>query len=138
MPVITGTAYTVDGTISKVQPNTLVDTFLANLGVQNGTPRLFSSDGAAKTGVVAATGDIVRLYSGNVMCAEYPVVVHGDVNGDGKASSIDLRMIQKHILSVNTMRGYALTASDVNRDGKISSIDLRMIQKFILGVTTAL
>ena len=138
MPVITGTAYTVDGTISKVQPNTLVDTFLANLGVQNGTPRLFSSDGAAKTSVVAATGDIVRLYSGNVMCAEYPVVVHGDVNGDGKASSIDLRMIQKHILSVNTMRGYALTASDVNRDGKISSIDLRMIQKFILGVTTAL
>lgn len=138
MPVITGTAYTVGSTISKVQPNTPVDTFLANLGVQKGTPRLFSSDGNAKTGIVAATGDIVRLYSGNVMCAEYPVVVQGDVNGDGKDTSIDLRMIQKHILGVTAVRGYALSASDVNGDGKVSSIDLRMIQKFILGVTSAL
>ena len=137
MPVITGTAYTVGSTISKVQPNTPVDTFLANLAVQKGTPRLFSSDGTAKSGNVA-TGDIVRLYSGNVMCAEYPVVVQGDVNGDGKDTSIDLRMIQKHILGVTAVRGYALSASDVNGDGKVSSIDLRMIQKFILGVTSAL
>ena len=137
MPTIGGTTYTVDGTISKVQPDTAADTFLANLAVQKGTARLFSSDGAAKSGAVA-TGDIVRLYSGNIMCAEYPVVVQGDINGDGKATSIDLRMIQKHILGVSTVRGYALTASDVNGDGKVSSIDLRMIQKFILGVTTAL
>ena len=137
MPVITGTAYTVDGTISKVQPGTAADTLVSNLAVQKGTARLFSSDGAEKSGTVA-TGDILRLYSGNVMCAEYPVVVQGDINGDGKATSIDLRMIQKHILGVTAVRGYALSACDVNGDGKVSSIDLRMIQKFILGVTTAL
>ena len=137
MPVITGTAYTVDGTISKVQPGTAADTLVSNLAVQKGTARLFSSDGAEKSGTVA-TGDILRLYSGNVMCAEYPVVVQGDINADGKATSIDLRMIQKHILGVTAVRGYALSACDVNGDGKVSSIDLRMIQKFILGVTTAL
>jgi len=138
MPKITGTTYSVGTVISKVQPNTSVAGFLSALAVQKGTAKLYTSAGTAKTDGVVATGDILRLYSGSVLCSEYPVVIHGDVNGDGKATSIDLRMIQKQILGVAKLNGYGYTTADVNRDGKISSIDLRMIQKYILGVTTTL
>lgn len=138
MPVITGKTYAVGQYISKVQPGTSVDAFFTTLAVQKGTPKLYTAAGAAKTSGTVGTGDILRLYSGSIVCAEYPVVIFGDVNSDGKISSIDLRMIQKHILGVSTVKGYPLTASDVNRDGKVSSIDLRMIQKHILGITASL
>ena len=138
MPVITGKTYAVGQYISKVEPGTSVSAFIATLAVQKGTAKLVTSNGTAKDTGTVATGDILRLYSGTVQCAEYPVVIFGDVGGDGKVSSIDLRMIQKHILGVSTLKGYALTAADVNKDGKVSSIDLRMIQKHILGITATL
>lgn len=134
MPVIGGKVYTVGNTITKVQPDTAVATFITNLAVSKGEAKLYTAAGAAKTSGTVGTGDILRLYSGSVLCSEYPVILYGDTNGDGKLSSIDLRMIQKHILGVSAMNGYPLTAADVNRDGKISSIDLRMIQKHILGI----
>ena len=82
-----------------------------------------------------ATGDILRLYDKeNKLVASYPVVIYGDVNGDGKVNSVDLRRAQRYILGVIKMEGYFLTAADANRDGKVNSVDLRRAQRYILGI----
>ncbi|MBQ5841509.1 MAG: SH3 domain-containing protein [Clostridia bacterium] len=137
-PVITGKIYSISDTVTKVEPQTALDKFIGNLAVSNGTAKIFTTDGKEKTTGHVATGDILRLYSGEVLCASYPILIYGDVNGDGKVSSIDLRMMQKHILNVASVEHYSLIAADVNKDDKISSIDLRMSQKYILGITTTL
>ncbi len=136
-PIITGKVYTVTDTITKVEPQTTVSDLIKNLAVQNGTASIHTAAGEKKDGLVG-TGDIVRLYSGNTLCASYPVIIYGDVNGDGKVSSLDLRIAQKHILGVSVLSGYPLTSCDTSKDGKLTSLDLRVTQKYILGITNTL
>ena len=137
-PVITGKVYTVTDIITKVEPETTVTDFIKNLAVTNGTAAIYTTSGQAKTGGVVGTGDILRLYNGNTLCASYPVLIYGDVNGDGKVSSLDLRIAQKHILKLDMIEGYYLTAADSSKDGSLTSLDLRVTQKYILKITNTL
>lgn len=138
-PVIKSTVYTVTDayTIGKVEPETTVADFIKNLAVENGTVVVTNAAGEQKSDTVG-TGDIVRLYSDNILCASYPIVIYGDVNGDGKITSFDLRVAQKHILKIASLDGYYLNAADSNKDGNLTSFDLRVTQKYILKITTTL
>lgn len=137
-PTITGKTYAVDTTVTKVEPNTSVSSFIEALAVKDGTAEVYTTDGKQKTAGVVGTGDILRLYSGKVLCASFPIVIYGDVNGDGQISSLDLRIAQKHILNIAPLKGYHLTAADSNKDGKLTSLDLRITQKYILKITKTL
>ncbi len=137
-PAITGQIYTIDSTVGKVEPETTVTDFINNLAVTNGTAAIYTADGQAKESGVIGTGDILRLYADKTLHASYPIVIIGDVNGDGKISSLDLRIAQKHILQTATIDGFYLTAADSSKDKNLTSLDLRITQKFILGITTTL
>ena len=136
-PTITGKVYTVGSTVTKVEPETTVTDFIKNLAVTNGTAVVTDAAGKQKSGLVG-TGDILRLYSGDKLHKSYPIVIYGDVNGDGKVSSLDLRVAQKHILKIASIDGYYLTAADSSKDGALTSLDLRVTQKYILKITNSL
>ncbi len=136
-PTITGKVYTVGSTVTKVEPETTVTDFIKNLAVTNGTAVVTDAAGKQKSGLVG-TGDILRLYSGDKLHKSYPIVIYGDVNGDGKVSSLDLRVAQKHILKIASIDGYYLTAADSSKDGALTSLDLRVTQKYILRITNSL
>lgn len=136
-PTITGKVYTVSDTVTKVEPETTVTDFIKNLAVTDGTAVVTNTAGEQKSGLVG-TGDILRLYSGDKLHASYPIVIYGDVNGDGKISSLDLRVAQKHILKISPIDGYYLTAADSSKDGTLTSLDLRITQKYILKITNTL
>jgi hypothetical protein len=52
-------------------------------------------------------------------------------------STLDLVLIQRHILGLQTLDSpYKLIASDVNNDGQLKSSDLLTLRKVILGVNT--
>lgn len=138
LPTITGKVYTVDKTVTKVEPETETAAFLKNLAVKDGVGKVYTASGKEKKNGPVATGDILRLYSGSTLCSSYPIVIYGDVNGDGRISSLDLRIAQKHILGMQKLDGYALTAADSGKDGRVSSLDLRITQKYILGITKTL
>lgn len=59
----------------------------------------------------------------------------GDVNGDGKISSMDYALVKNHILGISTLSGNSAKAADVNGDGKISSMDYALIKNDILGIS---
>jgi len=64
---------------------------------------------------------------------EYQIILYGDVNGDGKINSVDLLVLQRHILEIEKLRGAFLKAGNVRRDGKNpSSLDSLLIQRHIL------
>lgn len=135
-PEITG-SYTVGTYITGVQPETTVSSFITNLGVKNGSAKVFSSAGAEKTGGNVATGDRVQIFNNSSQIKmEYTVVIYGDANGDGKISSVDLLVCQLHILKKSSLSGAYLKAADVNKDSSVSSVDLLVCQRHILKFAT--
>ena len=61
--------------------------------------------------------------------------MYGDVNGDGKINSIDLLVLQRHILEMQKLEGAFVKAGNVRKNGKNpSSVDCLLIQRHILGL----
>ena len=138
-PTVTADGYTLGETLEGVTPSTAVSALLGKLTVKDGKAVLCAADGKQKTDGIAATGDILQIHTtdGKVH-KSYPVVIRGDVNGDGKVNSQDLRRTQRHILGSAALEGYFLSASDANGDGKVNSQDLRRAQRYILGTLDSL
>ena len=138
-PTLTSKTYRIGERITGVEPGTAVKDFTAKLTVTDGTAALYTADGAEKAEGTVVTGDVLKVSDKDgKVCLTLPILIYGDVNGDGKVSTIDLRIIRKHILEVTPIQGLSLAAADVNGDGKASTIDLRMMRKFILGLSDSL
>ena len=60
--------------------------------------------------------------------------VVGDVNGDGKVSSVDVVLVKRHLLGMEDLTKEQEKRADTNKDGTIDIVDLANIQKIILGV----
>ena len=84
---------------------------------------------------LVGTGSKVVITKTNNEIKEYEVILYGDVNGDGKINSVDLLILQRHILDIKKLEGIFITAGNVRKDGtKPSSVDLLLIQRHILGL----
>ena len=84
----------------------------------------------------AGTGAKIRLIdeNGNIKM-EYYILVYGDVNGDAKINSIDLLVLQRHILEIDKLQNVYIKAGNINKNGRNpSSLDLLLIQRHILGI----
>ena len=82
------------------------------------------------------TGCKIRLIDENkVIKMEYVMIIYGDVNADGKINSVDLLVLQRHILEIEKITGVFLKAGNVRKNGQNpSSIDMLKIQRHILGI----
>ena len=81
------------------------------------------------------TGSKIRIKENGQILREYQIIIYGDVNGDGKINSIDLLVLQRHILEIQPLEGICLKAGNVRKTGsKPSSVDLLLIQRHILEI----
>lgn len=63
----------------------------------------------------------------------YYFIVYGDLNGDGIINSLDVLVLQKHILEIKEITGLFLKAGNTLKNGNLpSSLDVLRIQKHIL------
>ena len=60
--------------------------------------------------------------------------MYGDVNGDGKITSLDMLYIKRHVLNIRILKDANLEAADTNKDGKITSLDMLYIKRHILDI----
>ena len=58
----------------------------------------------------------------------------GDLNGDGKISTIDIVMIQRIIVGIDALNDINIVIGDINGDGKVSTIDIVYVQRHIVGL----
>ena len=82
------------------------------------------------------TGSKLRLKNelGEVVY-EYTFIIYGDVNGDGEINSLDVLIIQKHILETKEITGIFLKSANTSKNGELpSSLDVLKIQKHILEI----
>ena len=62
-------------------------------------------------GQIAGTGSKIRIVDeNNVTKMEYYIIIYGDVNGDGKINSLDLLVLQRHILEIEKLNGLFIKA----------------------------
>lgn len=85
---------------------------------------------------LVGSGNIIKIKDNqNNIILELTVILYGDVNGDGKINSVDLLVLQRHILEIEKLSGVLLKSGNINKNGKNpSSIDSLLIQRHILGI----
>lgn len=100
----------------------------------SGIPELFiyKIDADKNTGYLYS--DYVKKVNETGGSVTPPTYAKGDVNGDGKVSTLDYVAIKNHILGVKKLTGDALKRADVNEDGKVSTLDYVAIKNHILGI----
>ena len=111
---------TVQGIVSKLQA--------AN---QYASINITTNNNNSKTSGSLVTGDKITIVS-NDISQTFSVVIYGDTNGDGEITTLDLLILQKHLLKKSTLTNAYLKSSDVNKDGKSNTLDLLIIQKHLL------
>lgn len=66
---------------------------------------------------------------------QYKFILYGDVNGDGNINSLDVLVLQKHILETKVLQEEFLKAGNISRNGSLpSSLDVLKLQKHILEI----
>ena len=84
---------------------------------------------------LTGTGSKIKIIKEDTseILAEYQVLLYGDINGDGKINSIDLLVLQRHILEIEKIDDIFRKAGNINKNGKKpTSVDLLLIQRHIL------
>ena len=113
---------TVDKILNKIQTNYKVE--------------IYNSNGEKIDGnTLVGTGAIIKILDNDKTIIEYNVIMYGDVNGDGKINSVDLLVLQRHILEIKKFEGLFIKAANIRKNGKNpSSVDCLLIQRHILGL----
>lgn len=130
MPALTSERYDVTAqSISGVSAGSSVDKLLSRLSSDGGTLSLVSSRGKQKTEGDVATGDNVRTSYGEATFFDIPVVIAGDVSGDGVLTEDDITALQAHLSGAKRLTGAYLSAADYNGDG---TVDIKDLLKLII------
>ncbi len=84
---------------------------------------------------IVGTGSKIRVKEDGKILRQYQIVVYGDANGDGRITSVDLLVLQRHILEIEPIEAIFRKATNINKNGKKpTSVDLLLIQRHILGL----
>lgn len=79
------------------------------------------------TGESLLKDNIVTVGDSDITIGESSDIL-GDCNLDGKVSSVDLLILKKYLLGINS----SVYNGDVNQDGKVSTADLLTLKKILL------
>ncbi len=130
-----------DSKIDAVSTNTTVADVLSNFTVsdtERGTVAIFDKDGNKVTDTDASvgTGMTVKLLEGDEELKSYEFVVKGDVDGDGKTSTLDYTLIRRHIMGTYTLDGSYKTAGAIVNGKSIHAFDYLLVKRAFLGTYT--
>lgn len=64
-------------------------------------------------------------------------IMLGDVDGDGKVTAADARLVLRAAVGLELLSGDALKAADINKDGKITAADARLVLRKAVGLEVA-
>ena len=122
---ISGIDYT-DNTVKNLKEKITTDLELEFVNNKNEILTESSLLGTGSKILVKENGNILR---------QYKIILYGDANGDGKINSVDLLVIQRHILEIESIEDIYKKASNIRKNGKNpTSVDLLLIQRHILGL----
>lgn len=137
-PALKSKTYVISKTcLSGIAPGTTPSALLSKLTSDGGTLSVISATGEAKTEGAVCTGDFVRtVYGGGNSYFDLPVVLYGDVDGNGSIDNNDLDALRLHILNITKLTGAYAEAANINHDGAVDGIDELQLFKHLNGALT--
>ena len=130
---ISSSKYKVGSEITGVGFNTSVDSFKSNISVPSGHSfKVLDKNGNEMTTGNVGTNTKVVVYNGNQAVSSIPVVIKGDINGDGKVSSLDILFAERYIIKCYNLVGNEYKSADINGDGKVSSVDVLYMERHVI------
>ncbi len=103
-------------------------------GMDASACKVYLDEGEDYTYVVASVEDGYLVFNttklGDFVITEKSLTeMPGDINGDGKVSAIDARIILQIAAEIKTATAEEMAIADVNGDGKVTAIDARQVLK---------
>ncbi len=118
--------------ISGIPVGTSAEALLGKLSSE-GKLSVVNTKGAKTTGTVC-TGFFVRVtYNEGTTFFDLPIVLFGDLDGNGEIDENDVFALQNHLLHDTPLTSARLSAADVDHDGNVNSSDLLLLIHFING-----
>ena len=103
-----------------------VDQLLSKL--ENGQDLWVTKAGTVLSGNdIVSTGTMLELGTNQI-----PVVIKGDVNGDGAVNTTDALQIKLHLMKEFKLEGLLLLAADTSEDGVVNSTDYLQLKNYFL------
>ena len=122
---VSGIDYT-QNTVGDIKNNIISN---LEIVIVNSNNEILSDD------AIIGTGNKIQVKEDGKILKEYQIIIYGDVNGDGKINSVDLLVLQRHILEIETLDDIYQKSANIRKNGnKPSSVDLLLIQRHILGL----
>ena len=128
---ITSSVYVITQTmIDKISPNTDVNTFKNNISTEVEYTIVNSKGEELQNRQKIGTGDKLIIETNK----EYTLIVTGDLNGDGNVTLIDMSLLRKHYLEIESLQDEYLKAADMDNNNIISLRDIANMRKTILKI----
>ncbi len=128
---ITSSVYVITQTmIDKISPNTDVNTFKNNISTEVGYTIVNAKGEELQNTQKIGTGYKLITETNK----EYTLIVTGDLNGDGNITLIDMSLLRKHYLEIESLQGEYLKAADMDNNNIISLRDIANMRKTILKI----
>ncbi len=133
-PSCTSQIYKFGTNVTGIAPQTKVSDFKEKLSVTNGSVKVLTASGSENTAAIS-TGNIVAVYDDNGnQVLSYPVVIYGDINGDGAVNALDMIKLNRYIIGQENLTGVYLEAADANRKGDgANALDMIIMNRHIIG-----
>ena len=133
---VTSGKYTVEGeTVSRVIAGSTVSELLSELN-EGALCRVYKDGEELSGDALVGTGAVVSIVVGDVTVASYKVSVTGDVDGDGRVSSVDSNILKRMIAGVYIPedKETVIKAVDVDNNKTVNSVDSNILKRAIAGV----
>jgi hypothetical protein len=134
-PALTSSTYTIAKSgISGINVGTTTQALLDGVSSETGSLVIISATGEVKTSGEVKTGYFVRtIYNDSSTYSDLPVIIFGDIDGNGKISQSDIDTLLGHLMNTNRLTGVYLAAADTSRDGEVNSYDVLTLLWHIQG-----
>ncbi len=130
--ISSGTYQVREWGISGISPGISAEPLLQKLSSE-GKLSVVSAKGAKATGNVC-TGSFVRVtYDAGKAFFDLPIVLFGDLDGDGEITESDVFALQSHLVHGTPLTGARLRAADVDHDGEVGVLDLFLLIRYVNG-----
>ena len=113
--------------IENIQVNTTVEEFRKKLQIES-YYTIIRQEQTLNEKSIIQTGDILQLENGT----QYPLIVRGDIDKDGKSTIRDLLLLKQHVNEESTLEDIQKIAGDIDLNGKLDARDVVKLRKLIL------
>ena len=116
--------------ISRIMPETTVEAFTSKTSEQLTVYKDETKTEKVDTGLIGTGMVVVKDATGE----EYTVSVIGDLNGDGKATQVELTNIIRHIVGLENaeLTGIKYESADITGDKAVDQRDISKLVKYIV------